>query len=271
MSQQPASGDIDHRIASLYGECDWRAATGVLHVAAIEAASRAVIAIGPLAPHSATDRFVLGFARARADILVTTGAILRAEPHLTHRYSDDPRVESEFREWRARVIGRPAPPSLIVLSRSGDLPRSHSALAAAVSGFVWTSPAGRERLGPAVGRLSVESRNDSNGLADALVAARARCPFETALIEAGPRTTSALYESDADFPDEVASCEAQVVRVEELLLSRFEGRLAPEAIGPQFVSEAALASRFRRPPTSTRVVEPSGSWRFERYRDAPGD
>jgi riboflavin biosynthesis pyrimidine reductase len=261
------SEGIDQRLASLFGEVDWRAARGLLQIAAISASTRAVLAIGPHAPRSATDRFVLGFARARADVIVTTGAILRAEPDLVHRTADDPDVEAAFRIWRASILGKLDPPSLIVLSRSGDLPLDHPAIAAAASGIVWTSREGRARLGPLVGPLAVEpgagsidaqerGSDDGRGLIDALALGR----FETVLLEAGPRTTRVLYASRGEAP---------AVRLDELLLSRFEGPVAPAALGPPFVSEAALTARFPRPATSVRVEEPSGVWRFDRYRTDP--
>jgi hypothetical protein len=50
------------------------------------------------------------------------------------------------------------------------------------------------------------------------------------------------------------------------LLSRFEGDVANAAIGPSFESESVLASMFSQAQTSVRVDEPSGTWRFERYR-----
>jgi hypothetical protein len=56
------------------------------------------------------------------------------------------------------------------------------------------------------------------------------------------------------------------MRVDELLLSCFEGRVAAEVVGSRFVSEAAMASLFPRAGSSTRIQEASGSWRFERYR-----
>ncbi|MBC8188423.1 MAG: hypothetical protein H8E78_09510 [Proteobacteria bacterium] len=55
-------------------------------------------------------------------------------------------------------------------------------------------------------------------------------------------------------------------RIDELLLSRFEGDVANAAIGPSFESESVLVSMFSQAQTSVRVDEPSGTWRFERYR-----
>ena len=65
---------VAERVARLYSsDVDWRSASGRVHVAAIHHASGCALAIGPSAPRSASDRFVLGFARARADVIVTTG------------------------------------------------------------------------------------------------------------------------------------------------------------------------------------------------------
>ena len=137
-------GQVEERIARLYGDdVDWCTATGRLHVAAIHAASERVLAIGPAAPPSETDRFVLGLARARADVIVTTGSILRAEPELVHRFAETPQADAAFAAWRRSVLGRADPPRLLVLSASGDLPKAHPAFAASTgASFVAPSSAG---------------------------------------------------------------------------------------------------------------------------------
>ena len=77
MSASPTSG-LDARLCALFGDdVDWRAATGLLHVLAIGASPRLPIAVGPGAPESATDRFVLGFARARAGLVAQYALVTR--------------------------------------------------------------------------------------------------------------------------------------------------------------------------------------------------
>ena len=282
------AGELSRRIHSLYGEVDWTRAKGVLHVAAVHGRPAVVIALGPSAPASPVDRFVLGLARARADAIVTSGSILRSEPDLVHRYAESDAQQAVFASWRRDVLGRHEPPSLVVLSGSGEFPTDHPALAAARGGFVWTSPEGRDRIGSALhGALSVEVPDCAEGsLAEsvrrALEHARAVQGAQTILIEAGPTIAATLYPSATLDPvatpraedrpcadlarPEAGRASGDPAQVDELLLSRFEGELDAEAVGPAFVSEERIAERLGPARTTVSVRESSGPWRFERYR-----
>ncbi len=293
------SARIERRLEALYGTVDWAAAGGLLHVAAVEGARRRVIAIGPHSPPSAADRFVLGAARARSDALVTSGAVLRAEPRLVHRLAETAAEESGLQAWRLHRLGRSRPPQLIVLTREGEIPVHHPALQLAPGGFVWTSEAGRARLGGRVGALDViagippraggrkgpgsglrsgrdaASVGEAGGLAEALEHALSQPGVETVLVEAGPSLASSLYPDPERDPELDTQRDptpgpgpghARGARVEELLLSRFEGALDDRAVGPPFLSEGAIGAAFGSPPSAARVEEPSGVWTFLRYR-----
>lgn len=294
------SARIERRLEALYGTVDWAAAGGLLHVAAVEGARRRVIAIGPHSPPSATDRFVLGAARARSDALVTSGAVLRAEPRLVHRLAETVAEESGLRAWRQHRLGRSRPPQLIVLTREGEIPVDHPALQLAPGGFVWTSAAGRARLGGRVGALDViagippraggrkgpgsglrsgrdAAVGEAGGLEEALEHALAQPGVETVLVEAGPSLAGSLYPDPEREPERAPELDAQRdptpgpgracgARVEELLLSRFEGALDVRAVGPPFLSEGAIGEAFGSPHSTARVEEPSGVWTFLRYR-----
>jgi hypothetical protein len=52
----------------------------------------------------------------------------------------------------------------------------------------------------------------------------------------------------------------------ELLLSRFEGSVPPEALGPIFETDETIAELFPSACTRTTIREPSGLWHFERHR-----
>jgi len=249
-------GEIDQRLRGLYGEVDWAAATGIVQVAAIWARDRRVIVPGEQAPASQTDRFTLAAARARADAILTSGAVLRAEPELRHEPAENDLENHAFLEWRSTRLARTDPPILIVLSASGEIPIEHPALRGASAGFVWTTAAGALRLGARVGSLEVVLGDpDLDGVVGAIRAARRDSGIETLLIEAGPRASAPLYQQQLAGE-----------RCDELLLSRFEGELAPKAIGPRFVSAAAIESCFAVPPTEARIVESSGVWHFYRHR-----
>jgi len=258
--------NLEERIHSLYGEVDWASAVGLLHVTAFAERMDAVLAMGPAAPASATDRFVLGLARARANLILTTGAILRSEPTLRHRFAEDEETDELLRIWRRNVCGLENPPALLVFSRSGDFPADHPALRDAGAGMVWTSKEGCERLGLVAGRLSVEEgilagsadASLAESVAALLRAARSRFEAATILIEAGPTLSREFYRTSS----------GECPRIDELLLSRFEGDVVGEALGPQFEMRSAIPKLFARVRTSVRVEESSGSWIFERYRNA---
>ena len=251
-----------------------------------------MIAIGPGAPASATDRFVLGFARARADAIVTTGAILRAERDLVHRFSDEAGEDEAWRGWRADQVGRRESPCLLILSRSGELPLDHPALAGSPRTIVWTSQAGQARLGRAGGRFEVrvgigggsrktlahaggpEHSGAAEALSDAYHWLRDELGAETVAIEAGPGATLGLYEAaggDSAKFARAASSSPRIARVDELLLSVYAGGAPTPVAGPGFPPKERLAAYFSgtgQPGTRVRVEEPSGAWLFERYRRA---
>lgn len=263
--------EIEERLEALYGPVDWPGATGVIHVAAIGAVERVVIIPGRAAPASETDRFALGAARARADAIVTTGAILRAEPGLRHEASDDPGENRAFEAWRRIRLGREMPPMRVVLTASGRIPLEHPAIRDARAGFIWTTARGAARLGDRVGALAVlcgDAREE--GIHGAVREARARPGVETVSIEAGPSASAALYRPEPRPGRAVQSDRPAIPTAEEacdeLLLSCFEGELAEPAKGPAFPSSRRIEAHFRTPPHETPVVDGSGRWVFARYR-----
>ena len=260
----PASktDEIDKRLAELYGEVDWKASTGVLHVAAIAARDRAVIIPGPAAPVSETDRFVLSAARARADAIVTTGAILRSEPDLRHDLAQDPAENLAFLEWRRERLGKSDAPLIVVLSASADFPLEHPAIRGAARGFVWTTADGAARLRRRVGeRLAnldvVQDGQNVDGVVGATLRLLTFPGIETVLVEAGPSASAALY-ARARQGEPNGGCD-------ELLLSRYENELARAAAGPQFVSLTAIAERFDSSPHEVPAADSSGEWTIMRY------
>lgn len=275
--------DIDARLESIYGKVDWRRMPGLLHVAAIESGSGFVLIPGPSAPPSETDRFVLGFARARADALVSTGAILRAEPELVHTYAENRKAQRAFEVWRAERLGLSAPPELILLSASGEFPRDHPALAAAVGGVVWTTESGAARLGDRVGPLGVRVGDGaSSALAGVVRWLRSAGRARTIAVEAGPATSDAMYRAappafsaDRASSGSPASDDVGAVRCDELLLSRYGAKVSAAALGPPFISEARLQHHFGAALSVAPRLESEGSreepWRFERYRANAAD
>lgn len=270
--------DPTKSLARLFGDgVDWRRATGVVHVTAIGARPRAAIAVGPTAPKSPTDRFVLGFARARADVIVTTGAILRAEPELVHRTAETRLEEAAWTRWRNETLGLRAAPILLVLTASGELDLAHPALAASPRTVVWTTKAGRARIGAPTGRIEVVVDVDlegasGNARADVLSALSAAIRWlrttagaETIVLEAGPHATEGIYVADPRLDPRL---ERAVIAVDELLLSVYAGGVFSAVAGPELPGSGTLAAYFSstEPRTGTWIHEASGPWIFERYR-----
>lgn len=190
--------------------------------------------IGPGSPSSDHDRFILELARARSDAIVTTGAILRAEPSL--RYALPPGL----RAWRGDRPLRPA-----VLTSGRDLPRGHPLWGEEESEpFLITDADGAARIGD--GPAPVVALEAGFTLVDAL----AELPG-LVVIEAGPRTASELYAGDGPHA---------------LWLSVFEGTVGDDRLAGPLVSLERLA-RMERVSSAT-VEEASGPWRFERYHRA---
>ncbi len=134
----------------------------VIHVTAVwrRGPDLVTIAINEHSPASPTDSAILDAARARADVIVTTGRNVRMEPDLCHAPSAD----------RLARLGKSAAPRTVILSRSGVDPE-HPIFR---SGDV-------QIVAPEGGLRAVVTRLRDDG--------------ETVLVEAGPTTVGALYEA----------------------------------------------------------------------------
>ncbi len=215
-----------------------------------------VIAVGPESPGSRHDRFVLNTVRARADALITTGAILRSEPQLTGGLLGTGPEVAALQSWRASS-GRSGEPTILVLtsgraSRDGrSIDPDHPMLREA-DVVLFTGHRGAETLWRPMLDLGVEvvSHEQPSVAAarDYLVAER---QASTIALEAGPRTSVPLYHS----PSEIT----------ELYLSVFEGMLPPTILAGAFLSPEDVLVSHVRPAHPVTVSEPSGDWTFHRF------
>jgi riboflavin biosynthesis pyrimidine reductase len=226
------------------------ARAGVVHVSsAVRAADGQlhVIKIGPAAPRSETDFFVLNLCRARADAIVTSAAILRSEPTLvlglqgTHA--------AALTRYRRDVLFRRAPPLGVILTRGGALPLEHPIWRDGTDKLVLTSPEAQAALADQLG-----SRAQVVGLAqlDARTATAWLQAQGHALlsVEAGPSTSGPLYRAPSV--------------VGELLLSVYEGELAKGSLGNPLPADRLLFAG-RTLLADTAREEESGRWRFQRW------
>lgn len=239
---------------------------GVIHVAAVGRepdGELVVLEINHATPRSAHDRFALDLARARADVIVTTGAILRAEPGLRYELASD-RADA-LHTWRMDQLGRPTPPLVVVLTGREDIDLDHPTLHGWAQPWIFTNVdcarALHGRLPRHVGLAGVPSP-DLQTLVDW---ARRRFDARTITIEAGPTTTRPLYQIHDEGHHEGSQAEGEGHGlVDELMLSVFEGTIPSAARGQPFVSERTLERYFTRRHEGEVVHEQSGPWRFIR-------
>lgn len=221
---------------AMYGE-PLGAMEGVLHIVAVaeREGGGEVLKIGPHAPTSAWDLFVLGFARARVEAILVTGAVLRAEPAL--RYELAPGL----RAYRETVAGLREPPLLCVLT-GGEIDLAHPALAGWARPVVLTTPSAAARLRGGAVEVAAIERPSARAAIDYLMRERG---CRSVSIEAGPRTASPLYAPPA--------------AIDELARSVYEGPLDPRA------RAGALPAPSHLTLVSSARPDPSQPWRFERW------
>ncbi len=255
MDAEEIPASIEARLQALWGLRSLPVDAGVLHVVATwldrgpQGDTRRVIRITPSSPKSETDAFLLNLARARADVILTTGKILRDEPEL--EYSLPERWRDAMGRWRAEQMGREEPPTLAVLTSGRDLDPEHPALHGWADPVVLTSDnaacAVRSRLGSAVRVIGLKSP----GPRSAIDWARSR-GATTITIEAGPRTARALY--------------AAPLAVDELWLSEYlETNLPPALRGEPLFEGVEVDSHLRPAGGPTLLSQASGRWRFQRF------
>lgn len=252
------ASEVAAALAALYGS-DALLTRGVVHVtSAVRTADGAlrVIAIGPQAPRSATDFFVLNACRARADALLTTASILRSEPTVVHSLQGP--SAPQLAAYRRERLHKERAPLCAILTRGGRLPVEHPVWSDGTDKLVLTTPESEEPL-----RALLGSRAEVVALAaldarSALVLLAQR-GHALVSVEAGPSTTGPLYEAPT--------------AVDELLLSLFEGPsetpFSPTngeldrvqlggALPPDLLKGRACVGESVRD-------EESGRWRFQRW------
>ncbi|MBL4688281.1 MAG: hypothetical protein JKY37_27085 [Nannocystaceae bacterium] len=244
------------QVQALYGGATAQALAvdaGVLHVAAVwrrTPDSHVVMRIGPETPKSQADAFALSLARARADAILTTGGILRAEPEMVVRPFGA--NADSLLALRRTAFNRNHPPALIVLTR-GEIAVDHPALHTWVRPVIITGRVGAQRL-----KATLGSRTDIRlvalpepSAAAAIAWAQRELGARTISIEAGPSTAVPLYEHP--------------VAIDELMLSVYEGTPPAAVVGKPFVSPAQIDAALPRCVADTAVDEVSGPWRFQRW------
>ncbi|MCR9166469.1 MAG: dihydrofolate reductase family protein [Nannocystaceae bacterium] len=253
----PEAIDVPARIEALWRTRTLPVDAGVVHVVAtwFDGDCHRVIRIEPDSPKSDADFFALNLTRARADIILTTGQILRDEPELEYALPDA--WSDAMTAWREAALGRTAPPKVAVLTSGRGIDPEHPAFHGWASPVVLTSTDAARALRrdlPAhvrvIGLPSTEPRD--------VVATLRADGAKTIAIEAGPSTARALY--------------AEPSIVDELSWSQYCGPdLAHELRGRVVFPESPDAGTLRQTAPAVTLEESSGKWRFSRHvRTPPG-
>lgn len=227
---------------------------GSIHTAAVWEGPHGprVIAIGDHAPKSDTDFFLLHLARARADVIVTTGKILRNEPRLTHDLGISAGFAGALADYRRRIVGRPARGRVVVLS-SGAVDFTHRALHGWAEPWVFVPSDAPRELDERAAMHGVRLVRFARLDLDRALAALVEDGATTFCIEAGIATTAARYTTGRGFG--------------ELVLSRYvEPSIDARAIGSAFPTRDVIERIYGPPGASFDVSEESGRWTVERYR-----
>lgn len=214
-----------------------------------------LIAINESAPASETDRFALELSRARADVIVTSGSILRAEPNLSHDVTENTAFHESLAAWRREALGKAEPPTSLVLTTRDDIDLRHPLFAAKRPAVIYTSSNAAESLNTRSAERGIPVVGDpSPSLRKAIAWLRKNRGAETVSLEVGAALSRPLYETQPPLVDEV-------------MLSVFlEPQLPEGAKGPRFVDLERLKERLPRASREAIRNEASGKWSFRRLR-----
>jgi len=208
-------------------------------------------------PTSTVDGLVLALARARADAIITTGAVLRAEPALVHDLASAGPAAAAIAAWRRRRIDKVCSPLTAVLTRGIDLDPAHPLLTTTTGAMIFTTVPGAVALDGRAPATSLVVGVRYPGLrALTTFLNHVASPFlpptpRTILIEAGPSAARTLYEPP--------------LVIDELLLSILEHpRPAPAALGGRLPDLADLHRLLPLSSPELRIAEPESRWRFLR-------
>lgn len=251
--------DVAQMAEQIYGS-SWFA-SGLLHPTAVwhpPSGSLVTLEINAHTPKSLVDFFVLNFTRARSDAIVTTGKILRQEPDLSLELQGPESVSQALSAWRSEFLGKTRAPLGLVLTSGKGLDLDHPFFASD-DRLIFTSQESSQRLSQAAKHYSVEVVGvEEPSVLRAIDFLREEMGAWTISNEAGPSTSLALYEQDAD-------------RVDELLLSTLIADNLPESVqGGRFLHRSEIESRFRL-CSSFKERTQDGEWIFERWRRSAAD
>ncbi len=235
---------------------------GTLHPVAVwrrpGSDERLVLRIEERSPRSALDFLLLQLLRARAEVIVTTGKILRDEPDLSYELQPVTGLEigdvspALLLAARAELWGLERPPRIAILSSGHGLPLHHPALEGQEAVVMTGEPGAAALAGPARAFGVDTVALDEPSL-------RAACEWlledgaQQLSIEAGPSTARQLYGDDG--------------LVDGISLSTFQEQQLPADLqGGPFLSGAELHAQFVPVEEAATREQESGSWSYQFWR-----
>lgn len=242
--------EVERAALALLGD-PLRTRPALAHVAAVwspDGERNEVMRTAPGAPRSAVDRFVLNLARARADAILTTGAVLRAEPGLRF-VLEGPEAPAMMR-WRIDVHHL-LPPTALVLTSGVDLDPDHPALKGPAHVVLFVPEERADAVRRSLRSFKwVKVQGDPHpSLERALAWLRTERGAGSISVEAGPSVARQLFGAS--------------LGIDELLLSRYTGARLDDALrAGALPPHAALSERLRR--AYATQVDAEG-WSFERW------
>jgi riboflavin biosynthesis pyrimidine reductase len=230
--------------------------TGVIHPTAVWRDPKTktyktikIVHQGPVqTPSSDYDAFVLSFTRAKAEVIITSGRILKEEPKLTHNTFG--KASQALNELRRHTLNKKSPPHTIILTRGEKIDFKHPLFTAGTTPIIYTTDLAPKDLEERANKINKKIqiiRTTDSSLGSAIKYAKSELRAKTISIEAGPSTTSRLYKENPELVDEV-------------LLSVYLGKLPKELQGgpiPDPFQRFNLNSEFK-------TEETSGIWDFYR-------
>lgn len=251
--------DVARAANDVYGT-DLASARGILHASAVWRSPDGGLFnlnINVDTPPSRHDRFVLNLARARADVIITTGKVLREEPSVTPTLIGSPEEVAPLVEWRRLSLDLEELPMALVLTSGRSLDLDHPFFHSPVPVTVFTGKEAASGIIPEALERSIDVvGHAAPSIAAAVEFVRQELGCTTVAIEAGPSTSLQLYRP--------------ALMVDELLLSQFLGPVLPQSVqGIPFLDSVAIEAAF---PVSSKpylVDEPSGPWLFRRWTRRP--
>ncbi len=241
------AAEVSARLSEIYGR-DPASATGVIHPCAAARADDGdlhVLRISANAPKSACDFFLLQAVRARADVILTSSANLRAEPDLVHDFVGE--SAQALADYRRHVVQKSEPLLVFILTHSGELPSQHSVWRDAGVKHVLVASQNRSRAEASIPPGTALHVMDHLSLRSAVLLARS-LGHRTLSIEAGPTLSRACY-GPASIVDELCLSICQ------------QPALPAPALGGALPSDDVL---FAGRALAAAVCEIEG-WSFARY------